>query len=123
MDVNEELGAEDVSYFQSLIGILKWMVELGRVDITYEVSMLSSHLTLPLLFDPSDIDIRLEDLLNKIGQHLSLERLIFHRNSKITICIIKKLVAFFFNFFLFMYLFYCSSMRLQAGNVHMYVHT
>jgi hypothetical protein len=31
----------------SLIGILQWMVELGRVDICLEVSMLSSHLALP----------------------------------------------------------------------------
>jgi hypothetical protein len=30
--------------YQSVIGILRWAVELGRVDITTEVSMLSSHL-------------------------------------------------------------------------------
>ena len=31
----------------SLIGISRWMVELGRVDICFEVSMLSSHMALP----------------------------------------------------------------------------
>ena len=43
LDVSEELS----SYYQSLIGILRWIVELGRVDICLEVSMMSSHLALP----------------------------------------------------------------------------
>jgi len=47
IDVSDELGHEEASYYQSLIGILRWMVELGRVDICTEVSMLSSHLALP----------------------------------------------------------------------------
>jgi hypothetical protein len=37
----------EASYYGSLIGILRWAVELGRVDITTEVSMMSSHLALP----------------------------------------------------------------------------
>ena len=47
VDISDELGAEDASHYQSLIGILQWMVELGRVDICTEVSMVSSHLALP----------------------------------------------------------------------------
>ena len=47
VDTSEELGAHDASYYQSLIGVLRWMVELGRVDICVEVSMMSSHLALP----------------------------------------------------------------------------
>ena len=43
-DLSEELGNEDTAYYQSLIGILRWMVELGRVDICCEVSQMSSHL-------------------------------------------------------------------------------
>ena len=39
-------GAE-ASYFHSFIGILCWIVELGRADICVEVSMMSSHLALP----------------------------------------------------------------------------
>ena len=76
LDVSEELSSSDASYYQSLIGILRWIVELGRVDICLEVSMMSSHLALPrkghmeqvmqffgylrkyhnaeLVFDPSD---------------------------------------------------------------------
>jgi hypothetical protein len=41
------LSPQEAAYFQSLIGILRWIVELGRVDICLEISMLSSHLVLP----------------------------------------------------------------------------
>ena len=47
LDVSDELGPDEASYYQSLIGILRWMVELGRVDLNCEVSMMSSHLALP----------------------------------------------------------------------------
>ena len=47
LDQSPELNPELATYYQSLIGILRWMVELGRVDICLEVSMLSSHLALP----------------------------------------------------------------------------
>ena len=79
LDGSPELDKTDSAYYQSLIGILRWIVELGRVDICLEVSMLSSHLVLPrqghleqvlhifayldkyhnteMVFDPSDPDI------------------------------------------------------------------
>jgi hypothetical protein len=47
LDVSPELNPNDASNYQSLIGILRWIVELGRVDICCEMSMLSSHLALP----------------------------------------------------------------------------
>lgn len=47
LDVSEVLGPDDVTFFQSQIGILRWMVEMGRVDIITEVSLLASHLVLP----------------------------------------------------------------------------
>ena len=47
LDVSPELGLTEAAYYQSLIGILRWMVELGRVDICLEVSMMSSHHALP----------------------------------------------------------------------------
>ena len=47
LDVSPELGPIEAAYFQSLIGILHWIIKLGRVDICLEVSMMSSHLTLP----------------------------------------------------------------------------
>ena len=47
LDVSEPLNPEEASYFQTIIGVLRWMVELGRIDIATEVSMLSSHLAYP----------------------------------------------------------------------------
>jgi hypothetical protein len=47
IDVSSELGDTEASYFHSLVGVLRWIVELGRVDIDVEVSMMSSHLALP----------------------------------------------------------------------------
>ena len=35
--------------YQGLIGILRWAVEIGRVDILLEVSLLSSQLAFPLV--------------------------------------------------------------------------
>ncbi|KAL7460152.1 hypothetical protein ACHAXS_000616 [Conticribra weissflogii] len=46
-DTSPELPPEHTSYYQSLMGIYRWMIELGRVDICTEVSMLSSHMALP----------------------------------------------------------------------------
>ena len=46
-DTTRELDAEGMRYFQELIGMLRWAVELGRVDILLEVLLLSSHLALP----------------------------------------------------------------------------
>ena len=46
-DVSEVLAPQEASYFQSLIGIMRWMIELGRVDIATEVSLLSSYLAMP----------------------------------------------------------------------------
>ena len=47
IDISPELNATDASYYQSLIGILRWVVELGLADITTEVSILLSYLALP----------------------------------------------------------------------------
>ena len=47
LDASPDIDSREASYYQSLIGILRWMVELGRIDIAVEVSMLSSQLALP----------------------------------------------------------------------------
>ena len=76
LNVSPELEPSEAAYYQSLVSILRWIVELGQVDISLEVSMMSSHLALPreghlsqllqvfsylrkyhnteLVFDPSD---------------------------------------------------------------------
>ena len=47
IDTTPELSRNDAAYYQLLIDMLQWMVELGRVDICIEVSMMSSQLALP----------------------------------------------------------------------------
>ena len=43
LDVTEELNKKDVTFFQELIGVLRWATEIGRVDILHEVSFLSQY--------------------------------------------------------------------------------
>ena len=47
LDVPPELKADGLQRYQELIGILRWAVELGRVDILMETSMMSTHLAMP----------------------------------------------------------------------------
>ena len=46
-DMLPELNSAEASYYMSLIGILRWVVELGRVDIAVEVLLMSSHMAMP----------------------------------------------------------------------------
>jgi hypothetical protein len=43
LDVSDELGSELSSRYLQLIGIARWAIELGRIDITHEVSLLSQY--------------------------------------------------------------------------------
>jgi hypothetical protein len=47
LDLSEPLDPECSSFYQHPIGVMRWMVELGRIDIVTEVSLLSSHLAYP----------------------------------------------------------------------------
>jgi hypothetical protein len=47
LDISPILGPKQANYYQSLIGVLSWAIELGRIDIFVDVSMLSSHLAEP----------------------------------------------------------------------------
>ena len=82
LDSSPEMDGADGAYYQSLIGIPWWMVELGRIGIFCEVSMMYSHLALPregrlaqvfhisaylkkqhnyaLVFDPSYPDVNID---------------------------------------------------------------
>ncbi len=46
-DSTPECGLENARLYASLLGILRWLVELGRIDITCEVSMMSSYNAMP----------------------------------------------------------------------------
>ena len=47
LDVTPELKADGLQQYQELIRILRWAVELGRVDILMETSMMSAHSAMP----------------------------------------------------------------------------
>ena len=44
LDMTRLLSDKQANYFQNLIGVLHWAVELGRIDIHVQVAMLSSYL-------------------------------------------------------------------------------
>ena len=84
LDTTEYCDEHQTKLFQSFVGILRWLCELGRVDILTETSVLSHHLVSPrvghlhqvlhifkylkdhkrskLVFDPSYINISDNDL-------------------------------------------------------------
>ena len=47
LDITPLCNSEQIQIYQQLIGILRWLVELGRVDVQLEVTQLSSFLTSP----------------------------------------------------------------------------
>lgn len=48
LDLTDEIEDEKViNWFQGMIGILRWLVEIGRIDIGYAVSVLSSYSSNP----------------------------------------------------------------------------
>ena len=85
LDDTPELHKDDITFYQEIIGMLRWAIEIGRVDIHTEVSLMSSfqatlregHLIqllrivaflkrkpkLTLYFDPSQARID-EDMFN-----------------------------------------------------------
>jgi hypothetical protein len=46
-DITPELSPIKAAYYQSLIGVLRWIVELGRADICMEVSAMASMIASP----------------------------------------------------------------------------
>jgi hypothetical protein len=47
LDYSPFLADSSVNYYMELIGILRWIVELGRVDIMVDISLLSSYCMQP----------------------------------------------------------------------------
>ena len=47
LDATAELKAGGVQWYQELIGMLRWAVEIGRVDILFETAIMSKHMALP----------------------------------------------------------------------------
>jgi hypothetical protein len=90
IDISPKLGEVYASYFHSFVGVLWLIVELGRVDINVEVSMMSSHLALPrvghlkeiyhifaylkahsntkMVFNPTPVTVDMNCLNNRTGR-------------------------------------------------------
>ncbi|KAL7536196.1 hypothetical protein ACHAXR_006979 [Thalassiosira sp. AJA248-18] len=47
LDPSRPLDPEETSYYQYIIGIMRWMTKRGQIDISTELSLLSSHLAYP----------------------------------------------------------------------------
>jgi hypothetical protein len=47
LDISPELEPTEATYFMLIIGALRRIVELGRIDVCLKCSMLSSHFALP----------------------------------------------------------------------------
>ena len=47
LDATCELKADGLQWYQEIIGSLRWAVELGRVDILLETSLMSQYLAMP----------------------------------------------------------------------------
>ena len=47
VDVPSELSPSNAAYYQSLIGVLRWICKLGQVDITMETSAMASMMASP----------------------------------------------------------------------------
>ena len=47
LDTSPVLDDEEANWYQSAIGTLRWIIEIGRMDITCEVSMLASQMAQP----------------------------------------------------------------------------
>jgi len=72
LDCTGELKADGLQWYQELIGALRWACELGRIDVLYEVAILSKYLAMPR-------EGHLEEVLHIIGyikQHKKM-RLMF----------------------------------------------
>jgi hypothetical protein len=44
VDVSPELSTEMANFYQSQVGVLRWIIEMDRLDISTEVSMLAAHM-------------------------------------------------------------------------------
>ena len=47
LETSAELKSDGIQLYQQLIGVLRWAVELGRVDILLEASLMSTYMAMP----------------------------------------------------------------------------
>lgn len=47
IDTSSHCNEEQTQFFQNILGVLRWLVELGRIDIAFETTALASYLAMP----------------------------------------------------------------------------
>ena len=47
LDCTNELKVDGMQWYQEIVGSLRWAIEIGRVDILLETSLMSSYLAMP----------------------------------------------------------------------------
>ena len=47
LDLSPVLDSTQAQYYQSLMGVLQWMIELGRIDMITEVNTMASYVAMP----------------------------------------------------------------------------
>jgi hypothetical protein len=47
LEMSSELKSDGIQLYQEMIGVLRWAVELGRVDILLETSLMSTYMAMP----------------------------------------------------------------------------
>ena len=47
LDISEMFEAEDATTHQELIGMLRWVCEMGRIDVLLETALLPQYLATP----------------------------------------------------------------------------
>ena len=70
MDVTNELDEEFINRFQSIIGVISWSIELGKIDIITGVSCFSRHLCSPREGRLNDVYKVFRYLQNNISNNL-----------------------------------------------------
>jgi hypothetical protein len=73
LDVSPALGQLKANYYKLQIGVLRWIVKLGRMDITTKVSMLASHNVLPHVGHLDAVLIIFSYLKTKMNARLVLD--------------------------------------------------
>jgi hypothetical protein len=47
VDVSPELSPDMSNFYRSQVGVLRWIIEMGRLNITTKMSMLAEHMAVP----------------------------------------------------------------------------
>ena len=47
LDVSTSCSPDEHQFYQQIIGIARWMIKIGRIDIAFEVSLMSRYLASP----------------------------------------------------------------------------